>query len=205
MICHLGRAIYRFSVCMRKAISRWPECTQWGTNQLCNAIARFYPCCATQLHGFLPVVQRNCAVLLLLCNAIARFMDGFIHAYTCFTWLISQPAYGWVHPCVWPDVFLCLPCNIFYFQFPHKIICVMRGVNWGCLGFLVYDYHTLNVKGESWRDWWGFRRLEPVGLLTMVTGPNDQTTIELNGQIKKPPGALASELTEKVEPSAGPG
>ena len=113
-------------------------------------------------------------------------MDGFIHVY------------GRMY-------FFVFPCNIFYFQFPHKIICVMRGVNWGCLGFLVYDYHTLNVKGESWRDWWGFRRLEPVGLLTMVTGPNDQTTIELNGQIKKPPGALASELTEKVEPSAGPG
>ena len=30
-------------------------------------------------------------------------------------------------------------------------------------------------------------------------------TIELYGQIKKPSGALVSELTEKVEPSVGPG
>ena len=35
-------------------------------------------------------------------------------------------------------------------------------------------------------------------------GTNDQMTIEPNGQIMKPPGALVSELTEKVEPPVGP-
>ena len=49
--------------CMNnKAIRRWLECTRWGTNQLCNAIALFYHCCATQLHCFIIVVQRICTV-----------------------------------------------------------------------------------------------------------------------------------------------
>ena len=38
----------------------------------------------------------------------------------------------------------------------------------------------------------------------LVTGPSDQAT-EPNGQLMKPSGALASELTEKVEPSVGSG
>jgi hypothetical protein len=48
------------------------------------------------------------------------------------------------------------------------------------------------------------RWLEPVGFLTLVTGPNDRMTIESNGLIMKPSGALVSELTEKVEPPVGP-
>ena len=39
---------------------------------------------------------------------------------------------------------------------------------------------------------------------TLVTEPNDQMTVELYGLVKKPSGALVSELTEKVEPPGGP-